>query len=80
MPGRPERHLSYRPRMHSARRKRCAWFRVSQSGGFEQSELLQRSHTVVETDLFDYLAVLEFQNGGSGEMHLPTGRGGQRSD
>ena len=28
------------------------------SGSFKQSELLQRSHTVVETDLFDDLAVL----------------------
>jgi hypothetical protein len=38
------------------------------SGGFDQSELLQRSHAVIETDFFDDHAVIEFQNRRSGEV------------
>jgi hypothetical protein len=45
------------------------------SGSVDQSELLQRRHTVVETDLFDDLAVHEFQNGGYESMIVPLPSG-----
>ena len=46
----------------------------------DETKLLKRGHAIVQTDLFDDLAVFELQYGRSGEMHLPASCGRQRSD
>jgi hypothetical protein len=43
----------------------------------DKTELRQGRNAVIETDLLDDLAVLEFEHGCSGELHLATGVGGQ---
>src|ERR1700676_890102 len=50
------------------------------SGGLQQTELRERGHAVVETDLFDDSAILETQHRRAGETHLAAGRRRQRAD
>src|SRR5215469_10076942 len=47
------------------------------SSGAEEPELGQGGDTVVQADLLNDLAVLEFEDGDSGEVHLPARAGGQ---
>src|SRR5260221_4544770 len=50
------------------------------SGSLHKTELRQRRHAIVQTDLFNDLAVFEAKHGRAGEAHLPAGRCGRRSD
>lgn len=50
------------------------------SGSLDYAELRKGCDAIVEADLFDDLALLETQNGGAGEAHLPAGRRRQRAD
>lgn len=75
--GRDERKKGGGPRPPRATVLRCESMRRVSLGGFEQSELLQRRHAVVQPDLFDDFAVAEFQHGRSGESHFLTRRGRQ---
>ena len=47
------------------------------SDGMEQPELGQGGHPVIQADLLDDLAVLELQDGRTGELHLAPGVCGQ---
>src|ERR1700736_87643 len=46
---------------------------------FDEPELRQGRNSVIEADFLDDLAVLELKGGRSGELHLATGVGRQRS-
>ena len=46
-------------------------------GSLDKSKLCQGRHTIVEADLLDNLAVLELQDGRTGELHLAPRVGGQ---
>ena len=46
-------------------------------GSLDQSKLRQGRHAIVEADLLDNLAVLELQDGRTGELHLAPRVGGQ---
>ena len=50
------------------------------STGLEEAELGKCRDAIIETDLLDNFAVLETQDSGASEVHLPTGRGRQRAD
>ena len=41
-------------------------------GSLDQSKLRQGRHAIVEADLLDNLAVLELQDGRTGELHLAS--------
>src|ERR1700737_2735311 len=47
------------------------------SNDAEQPKLGQRGDPVIETNLLDYLAVLELEDGDAGEVHLPARVGGK---
>src|SRR5215469_14533961 len=47
------------------------------SNGAEQPELRQGGDSVIQADLLDDLAVLEFEDGDAGEVHLPARVGGE---
>src|SRR5580692_474300 len=49
-------------------------WRLLRSGGFDQPELGQRSHAVVEADLLDDFAIDHLQYRGAAEVHFATGR------
>jgi hypothetical protein len=59
------------------RRHSGEWRLPEKSNDPEQPKLGQRGDPVIETDLRDYLAVLEFEDGDAGEVHLPARVGGQ---
>src|SRR6267142_3895889 len=50
------------------------------SSGFQKAKLLERRDTIVETDLFRDLAILDTEYRCSGEPHLATGRRRKRAD
>ena len=52
----------------------------SASNGFQNAKLPERGNTIVETDLFRDLAILDTEYGCSGEPHLATGRRRKRAD
>jgi hypothetical protein len=45
-------------------------------GSLDKSKLCQGRHTIVEADLLNNLAVLELQDGRTGELHLASRVGG----
>src|SRR5579872_985640 len=47
------------------------------SNGAEKPELSKGRHSIIETDLLDDLAVLEFEDRNAGEAHFPARVGGQ---
>ena len=51
-----------------------------QLGSLQDAELGQARDAVIEADFLDDLAVLEAQHRGAGEVHLPAGLCGQRTD
>ena len=50
------------------------------SSGFQKAKLLERRDSIVETDLFRDLAILDTEYGCPGEPHLATGRRRKRAD